>query len=274
MSERKYPVYERKLPPHTREDLVHYKDEYDRDHFTLKDGRAVCGRLKREHNRAVPEEVCLAPPMKNGACKVHGGKSGRKISSGRYARALSTWKPAFERALQDKDLLDTRRDLALMDVTIEKLLARIEELDTPGWRAELAETYEHLKAAMRSKRQAGMGEGLKRLGELIDHGAGLDQLASDLMTYVDKRAARANKADELALRREEKITVSEVAAIFAQWLQVLEKRLDQRMYLEVVEDLRLITDSQRIPIGQPEDEDEDPDEVGDDEPGENGEAEA
>lgn len=240
MSEGRYPPYERSLPPHTREDLVHSTDEFGRDHYHLKDGRAVCGRLKKRHNRQVPNEVCLAPPMRNGACKVHGGT--KQVSTGRYARVLKSWRAAYERALKDKDLLDTRHELALMDVTIQKLLARIEELDAPAWRTELNETFQQLQTAVRSKRQRDVGPLLTRVGELVEQGAGIDQLARDLMAYADKRAARANKMDELALRREEKVTVSEVAAIFSRWLGVLEQHLDQALFLKIQEELRHVTE--------------------------------
>ena len=66
------PERERKLPRLTQDDLVFYVDEFGRKHFSMADGRPVCGRLKREHNREIPNEACLAPPMANGACRVHG----------------------------------------------------------------------------------------------------------------------------------------------------------------------------------------------------------
>jgi hypothetical protein len=241
------PERPRKLPRVTKADLVHFADEFGRDHYSMEDGRPVCGRLKKAHNREIPDEACLAPPMANGSCKVHGGKAGAPIKHGRYSRVLKTWKGAFERALNDKDLLDTRRELALMDVTIEQLLERIEDLDTPGWRASLNETFQHLQAAVRGKRQGDVGGLLKHLGELIEQGAGIDQAARDLMAYLDKRAARANKMSELELRREEKVTVSEVAVIFAQWLEVLEKGLDPVIYFKLVEDLRRVTTTQQLP---------------------------
>src|SRR5687768_7928245 len=117
--------YERKLPPISIHELKCVEDDLGRKFFYLPSGRAVCGRRKKLKNRAIEDEACLAPPTKHGPCKVHGAKAGRPIKHGRYSRVLGRWKPAFERALKDKDLLDTRRDLAVMDALIEPLLERI-----------------------------------------------------------------------------------------------------------------------------------------------------
>ena len=194
---------ERKLGPCTQADLVSYVDEFGRTHYSMEDGRPVCGRLKKKKNRAIPDEACLGPPMANGACRVHGGKAGAPIQHGRYSRVLKKWRGDFERARSDQELVDARRDLALMDVANEKLLERAEDLDSPSWRQELRETFIHLQAAIRAQRQGDVAPLLKRLGELIEEGATAGQLAKDLVAQVEKRANRACKVTELQLRREE-----------------------------------------------------------------------
>ena len=235
------PKHERKLPRLTQTDLVSYADQYGRTHYSMEDGRPVCGRLKKEHNREILDEACLAPPMANGPCKVHGGKAGRPLSNGRYSRVTKTWHAAFERALADEELLDARRDLALMDVVTELLIERAEELDSPSWREELRETFGQLQRAIRSKRQDVVGPLLKLLGELIERGATADQVAYDLVAQVDRRAARACKIDELGLRRQEKVTVSELGAVFKQFLDVLQRELEPETYYRIVPVLRKVT---------------------------------
>ena len=239
--------YEKKSPPVTKADLTHWHDEFGRDHYATKEGRQVCGRLRSEKNRVIPNEACQAPPMQCGACRVHGGKAGCPPKHGRYSRALTTWKHSFERALKDKDLLDTRRELALMDTTIEKLLERVEELDAPKWRTAVQESFDGLQRAVKARKQADVRDSLGKLEDLIKEGAAIDQVSSDLMVYLDKRAARANKMDELALRREEKVTTTELALIFKSWLEVLEGELEPAAYFKVVEKLRRATESFRFP---------------------------
>ena len=240
----------RKLPRLTQAELTRILDEFGRAHYFLEaDGRPVCGRLKKAHNREIPEEACLAPPMANGACKVHGGKAGAPPRTGRYSRVLKAWLPAFQRARSDQELLDSKQELALMDVAIEKLLERAEDLDTPSWREGLRETFERLQAAIKGQKQRQVAGLMKELGELIEGGATADQLARDLVGQVDRRAARACKLVELEIRREEKVTVSELAAVFRQWLEVLERELEQPEYYRVLPKLRAVTSGSTVRNG-------------------------
>ena len=82
---------------------------------------------------------------------------------------------------------------------------------------------------------------MKRLGELIEHGATIDQLTNDLVANVERRANRACRIGELELKREEKMTVAELAAVFGQWLAVLERLLEPTVYCEVLPELRRVT---------------------------------
>lgn len=240
---REYPPYERMLPRMTQADLTPILDEFGRTHHFMPDGRPVCGRLKKAKNREIPEEACLAIPMANGACRVHGGKAGAPIQTGRYSRSLKAWKSAFQRALADKELTDSKRELALLDVATEKLLERAEDLDCPSWRAEVSATFQQLRAAIRSQRHKEVGVWMNRLGEMIEGGATADQVSTDLAAQVDRRANRACKVTELEIRREEKVTVSEIAAIFRQWLDVLEKSLEPEVYFRLVPELRKVSEA-------------------------------
>ena len=58
---------------------------------------------------------------------------------------------------------------------------------------------------------------------------------------MDRRANRACRVTEIALRREERVTVSEIAAIFRWWLAVLERNLEPQVYFRVVPELRKVT---------------------------------
>jgi len=231
----------RKLPRYTSADLTRVVDEFGRDHFWTPDGRPVCGRLRKEKNRVIESEACLAPPMTNGACRVHGGQAGAPIRHGRYSRVMKSLRAAFEGAHKDQELLDSTRDIALMDVLNEQLVERLEELDCPAWRDELRAMYSQLRAAIRGQRQAEVAKLMKELGDLIDRGATADQLARDLLAQVDKRANRACKLTELQLRREEKVTASELTAVMAQFLGVLERELEPAVYHQVLPELRRVT---------------------------------
>ncbi len=243
------PERERKLPHLTKDDLDCIVDEFGRDHFFMKDGRPVCGRLKREHNRAIENEACLAPPMANGACRVHGGKAGAPIRTGRYSRVLIKLRGAFERARADDDLVDARQDLAAMDVLIEQLFERMEELDSPAWRQELRETFRGLQAAIRSHSQTKVSAAMRKLGDLIEQGASIDQIASDLIANLERRANRAVRIGELELKRAEKVTVEELTAVLRDFLGILERSLEPSLYHSLLPELRKVTGGQPSRMG-------------------------
>jgi hypothetical protein len=50
-------------------------------------------------------EPCKAPAMKNGRCRMHGGKAGRKPTHGRYTKA------AIEQRREVRELLRALRGL-------------------------------------------------------------------------------------------------------------------------------------------------------------------
>ena len=80
-----------------------------------------------------------------------------------------------------------------------------------------------------------------------------DQVSKDLVAQVDKRANRACKISELQIRREEKVTASELAAVMAQFLGVLERELEPEVYYRVVPALRRVTVGERA-LAPPEEE--------------------
>lgn len=239
--------YPRKMPRYTIHDLRCVEDELGRKHFHTPEGRAVCGRLKKAKNRKIPEEACCGIPMPKGPCKVHGGKAGGPLTAGgRYSRVLKKWGRSFERALHDKELLDTRRELAMIDVLIEKLVRRAQQADTPSWREELRGTYAALDKAVKERKQNEVRVLLKQLGELIETGATHDQATRDLIDKLDRRANRAHKINELEVRREEKITVSEMGIIFARLIEVLKAQLDVHTFHRLIPELRKLVAAEHL----------------------------
>ncbi len=235
------PEQERKLPRYTKDELTCVLDEHGREHYWTPEGRAVCGRKRKEKNAVIEDERCLAPPMPSGCCKVHGGSAGPPIKHGRYSRSMTVWRAAFQQALSDEDLLDTRRELALMDTVTERLVEEAEDLDCPSWRGELRETFGLLQRAIRSQRQTDVGALMKKLGEHIERGATAAQVSHDIVIQVDKRAARAGKMSELMLRRQEKVTFEDITALLRQFLEVLEKELEPALYFRLLPSLKKVT---------------------------------
>jgi hypothetical protein len=136
---------------------------------------ARCGA--RTRNGAGP---CRQPGMApSGRCRLHGGKSPRGLASpltktGRYSRDLPTRVAArYESALADPELLSVRDDIALLQGSIQQVMAEIREAEarpdfdailgmveriSDGWRGwdwtRMSSELEALKDAITGQRQA------------------------------------------------------------------------------------------------------------------------
>ena len=130
---------------------------------------------------------------------------------------MKKWGRVFDRALRDERILDSKPDIAMMDVVISKLVQRVEQADCPGWRRQLESKYEELQGAIKSRRQGDVGAHMTALGDLIKDGARIDQLSDDLVKTLDRRAQTAQREVALGIRREERVTVAEVTKVFAAW---------------------------------------------------------
>ena len=171
---------------------------------------------------------------------MHGGTNpGPPMTAGgRYCRNLKVLRPAFQAALADPELLDGRREIAMMDVVLGKLVQRVEQQDTPGWREELRKTYTALAAALKAGNTERAGTIMQRLGKLIDNGAEADRVVRDLISGLDARSARAQKEREVNIKGEGVTTMTDMMVIFGQWVDVLRKHLDERTFRTVLPQLR------------------------------------
>jgi hypothetical protein len=88
-----------------------------------------CGALTRRGT------ACSQPAMRNGRCRMHGGKTPRGVESphfshGRYSKAIPDRLSArYEEAVADAERHDLRDEIALSEAKIDDLLAGIESRD-------------------------------------------------------------------------------------------------------------------------------------------------
>lgn len=182
-------------------------------------------------------------------CKMHGGTNpGGRVKHGRYSKVLKRWREDFERLLNDEGLLDTRHDLAMMDVTIEDLIARVQDGDSPDWRAQVRDAYDQLQAAIRSRKQDRVAKAMKALGTLVEGGASQDAMAREVISSVDRRAARAQKLVEIQTRREQKVTARDLGLVFVQFVDVLRDELGPAMLGRVMPRLTKVIESYAAPL--------------------------
>jgi hypothetical protein len=104
----------------------------------------------------------------------------------KWTKALGKYGGLYMDAVDSDELLDLRRQLALMDVAIQKHAARVEELDTPDFRKKALELFMEYELAPTDE------QAVERLAEVKEHlrrGAGEDRAFEVLVKTADNGAA-------------------------------------------------------------------------------------
>lgn len=117
-------------------------------------------------------------------CAIHGGKTPGGIASphlktGRYSSHLpGRLMERYQQALHDKDLMNLRHEVALVDTRIAELLEQIERGDLGARWLELKEHFDTITLAVQ-KQDLGAGRAaFEQIGTLISSGA------NDYMTWT------------------------------------------------------------------------------------------
>jgi len=125
-------------------------------------------------------ERCKARAMTGReVCYMHGGKSLRgaaapAFKNGRYSRYLpAALAERYEAALKDEELLELRREIALLDVRIGEVLGKMGSGETPAAWADLRKRLVLFRAAQARGPSgvAEMGTHLAAMTDVIDRGA-------------------------------------------------------------------------------------------------------
>jgi hypothetical protein len=103
--------------------------------------RRICGAKKRNG------EPCTQKPMRNGRCRMHGGKSlagaahpnFRTGKRSRYFKSVpAAMRDGYKAALNDPDLLSMGAEIALLTTRTSALLDRLSTSEAPPWDAAVA----------------------------------------------------------------------------------------------------------------------------------------
>lgn len=157
-------------------------------------------RIKRCHAKSKRTgEKCKAPAVKGkNVCYKHGGApgSGRPPSSFRYVTKENIWQK-IEEARLDPDLLEIKRDIAIVKALLDELISRVDEVDFLGEKEEkilidLACTHSALvEKFYKVEKERAETFNLKQLGIFISY------VSTVVRRYIPDPEARKEIAREL-----------------------------------------------------------------------------
>jgi hypothetical protein len=168
--------------------------------------------------------------MRNGRCRMHGGKSPRGVDSphfkhGRYSKSVpDRLVERYEAVLSDEERHDLRDEIALSEAKVADLLAGMEHGESDKLWLRLRSMVAKMRAAPKEKRAPILREMLR----LIRQG-GEEALAwKDVQEWVHRKQ-RAVEADvRVAQVKQEMVGAEEVMALVAGILDVIRRHVEDQ----------------------------------------------
>lgn len=187
-------------------------------------GKPVCGAKTRSILAKYP--YCCAPPMANGRCRKHGGKTPPKfardgLAHGRAAQYGRVFGPAFEHFLRDPAILETIPELALYD----QYLTRWADLAGDGvsreWVGRLKECVANLKEAMLGRDAARVAAAFSILEKHVTDGLSQEEAWDQMLDRAKERSEIAQKTQLVMNKMDGTITEGQVVALFSGMLRIM-----------------------------------------------------
>lgn len=183
-----------------------------------------CGARLRRH----PGKYCGKWPVSGRTrCRMHGGatpiagpthptfKHGRQS---KWTKALGKLGTLYAEAKESEDLFDLRRQIAVMDVAVQRHAARVSDLDTPDFRRRALELYREARNSQDAEQSA---RALGELGRLLGRGAAEDASFEALVRTADTMARRIEAAYGIKLRGDEVVNQAELTRIVGALVSIM-----------------------------------------------------
>lgn len=173
-------------------------------------------------------------------CLIHQHlQSYSKLRNGRFTKALGKFSETYRESLNDRELMDLREPLAVMDMLIQRLMERMSELDTADFRNRARTHFQTCKANFTAGNMDAVKIALDDLGELLRKGGEEDELSSKLLKSLQAFMRRVEGAWEIKLARRNAVNAKEVAAALGRMLAIVKTETSRDAYARCVERFHL-----------------------------------
>lgn len=163
---------------------------------------------------------CRAPAMTNGRCRIHGGKSPAagpqhpNWKTGYYSKAVPDYiRERIKAGDSDPQVLSHRRDLALLDARLDKLVERLDEGGSTRLWMRLKAEWQAMLEAREAQDMTRLAKALDIIGEVINSGVDEEQAWRELRDVVKDRRDQATHEHKRTLELSQAIRPDELGAM-------------------------------------------------------------
>lgn len=184
-----------------------------------------CGEPRRCSRRVVTGcTTCVAHGAKRATTLIK--RDLRKAILARRERLPRRMLEAYDEALQDKELLLLRRDLALVESRIEDLLDRADSGESGRIWRELRDTWNSFTHATRSGEEQTAEAYLQKVNDLIVEGNQDFDVWSEISSLVEQRKRLVESERRRLLEMHQMISTERVMALMERIALIIEKHVD------------------------------------------------
>lgn len=198
-------------------------------HARDKSGRAICGA---KNTASTKHEICHRSPCSpNGRCRNHGGLTpavGSNLKHGKFSEHLrsSVLSEAYAASIQDRNLLDMREPIALLEACLKRTTERAADADAPGFRRRAVAKYEQVREFLKAGNQAGASQALTELGTILRDGVAEDRALEEVAIHADRLAKRLEGAWAIKLQRKQVLNIQQVGILIARLQEIIREEAD------------------------------------------------
>lgn len=197
--------------------------------------RVICGAKTRSG------EPCKNPPLANGRCRFHGGKSltgvaATNFKTGRYskylpARLLEHYADAFN----DPELLNLRQEIALAEARITDLLARVDSGESGElWKAT-REAWGRLREAHYAGSTDDEMEAIGELDYLLARGQADYAAWHEVMVMIEQRRKLVESERRRLVDMQQMITAEQAMALVSAIIDTVRRNVSDRDTLAAIQ---------------------------------------
>ena len=164
-------------------------------------------------------------------CRFHGGTVRKKaegkggwygnFKTGRYSKKLGKLAEAYEAALDSPTLLDMRECIAVLDACVQRVMERVDQLDTPDFRRRSVAMYRESRRLLNEGKGPEAGAVLNELGALLERGADEDKSTALLISAVETLQKRIEEAWKIKLTKDEVMNTRDMIGVMGRWIEVI-----------------------------------------------------
>lgn len=214
--------------------------------YTLDEkGTGRCGALKNG-------KYCHRYPVAGrNRCPKHGGKTPRgsvhhKWKDGRYSKDMpSRLAERYTKAVEDKELLNLREEIGVIEARIGDLLTRVDTGESGSmWRA-IKTNYSTLRKAASSGDQQAFADSLNELGRLITKGSGDYTAWDEVLRTISHRRKLVESERKRLTEMNQMITTEQAMAMLSFVVGVIKKHVvDKQTMIAISSEIsRYVIDS-------------------------------